>query len=158
VYHGIEMLSGGGTVSIVGNASATCCTSVRNPIPAQAGYGDREGNRMALENIRQRLSGVAGARIETEQLPGSSARASSSRPMKYTRRSCLSMTSRPRGAPLRRLLAEIEDCEVIAEADGGGKRERCGELRPDVVLLDVRMPRLPARSHATSIRWKIRRR
>jgi two-component system response regulator AlgR len=44
---------------------------------------------------------------------------------------------------LRRLLAEIEDCEVIAEAANGEEAlSRCGELRPDVVLLDVRMPGL----------------
>jgi two-component system response regulator AlgR len=44
---------------------------------------------------------------------------------------------------LRRLLAEIEDCEVIAEAGNGEEAlNRCGELRPDVVLLDVRMPGL----------------
>ena len=43
---------------------------------------------------------------------------------------------------LRRLLAEIEDCEVVAEAGNGEEAlSRCGELRPDVVLLDVRMPR-----------------
>ena len=42
---------------------------VRNPIPAQAGYGEREGNRMALENIRQRLelAWPGRARVETEQ-------------------------------------------------------------------------------------------
>ncbi len=44
---------------------------------------------------------------------------------------------------LRRLLAEIEDCEVVGEADNGEQAlSRCGELRPDVVLLDVRMPGL----------------
>lgn len=35
---------------------------------------------------------------------------------------------------LRRLLAEIEDCEVVAEAGNGEEAlSRCGELRPDVV-------------------------
>lgn len=44
---------------------------------------------------------------------------------------------------LRRLLAEIEDCEVIAEAENGEEAlSVCGELKPDVVLLDVRMPGL----------------
>jgi two-component system response regulator AlgR len=44
---------------------------------------------------------------------------------------------------LRRLLAEIEDCEVVAEAANGEEAlSRCGELHPDVVLLDVRMPGL----------------
>ena len=56
VYHGIEMLPAGGAVSIVGKrVDDMLQIEVRNPIPAQAGYGEREGNRMALENIRQRL-------------------------------------------------------------------------------------------------------
>jgi two-component system, LytTR family, response regulator AlgR len=44
---------------------------------------------------------------------------------------------------LRRLLAELDDCEVVAEAANGEEAlARCGDLRPDVVLLDVRMPGL----------------
>lgn len=44
---------------------------------------------------------------------------------------------------LRRLLAEIDDCEIVAEAGNGEEAlSRCGELHPDVVLLDVRMPGL----------------
>jgi two-component system, LytTR family, sensor histidine kinase AlgZ len=73
VYHGIEMLAGGGAVSIVGKRVGDMLhIEVRNPIPPQAGYGEREGNRMALENIRQRLelAWPGRARIETEQLPG----------------------------------------------------------------------------------------
>ena len=73
VYHGIEMLPGGGAVSIIGKrVDGMLQIEVRNPIPAQAGYGDREGNRMALENIRQRLelAWPGRARIETEQSVG----------------------------------------------------------------------------------------
>ena len=73
VYHGIEMLPGGGTVSIVGKRVAGMLQiEVRNPIPAQQGYSEREGNRMALENIRQRLELMwpGRARVETEQSAG----------------------------------------------------------------------------------------
>ena len=73
VYHGIEMLPGGGKVSIVGRrVGGMLHIEVRNPIPSQPGYGEREGNRMALENIRQRLelAWPGRARVETEQLPG----------------------------------------------------------------------------------------
>jgi two-component system, LytTR family, sensor histidine kinase AlgZ len=73
VYHGIEMLPGGGCVSIVGRrAGGMLQIEVRNPIPAQQSYGEREGNRMALENIRQRLelAWPGRARIETEQSAG----------------------------------------------------------------------------------------
>jgi len=44
---------------------------------------------------------------------------------------------------LRRLLEELDDCEVVAEAGNGEEAlSCCGELKPDVVLLDVRMPGL----------------
>jgi two-component system, LytTR family, sensor histidine kinase AlgZ len=70
VYHGIEMLPGGGAVTIVGKrVDGMLQIEVRNPIPAQPGYSEREGNRMALENIRQRLelAWPGRARVETEQ-------------------------------------------------------------------------------------------
>lgn len=73
VYHGIEMLPRGGTVSIVGRLHHNSIEiEVRNPILAQAGYGERDGNRMALENIRQRLelAWPGRARVETEQTDG----------------------------------------------------------------------------------------
>ncbi|HEY8539375.1 MAG TPA: LytTR family DNA-binding domain-containing protein [Steroidobacteraceae bacterium] len=42
---------------------------------------------------------------------------------------------------LRSLLSEIGDCEVIGEASNGEEAlELCSQLKPDVVLLDVRMP------------------
>ena len=42
---------------------------------------------------------------------------------------------------LRRLLAEIEDCEVVAEAGNGEEAlALCGDMQPDIVLLDIRMP------------------
>jgi two-component system, LytTR family, sensor histidine kinase AlgZ len=73
VYHGIEMLPRGGAVSIVGKrVGGMLHIEVRNPIPEQPGYGEREGNRMALENIRQRLelAWPGRARVETEQSGG----------------------------------------------------------------------------------------
>lgn len=57
VFHGIEMLPAGGAVHIRGRVHGDEIEiEVRNPIPsAPAGYSEREGNRMALENIRERL-------------------------------------------------------------------------------------------------------
>jgi two-component system sensor histidine kinase AlgZ len=73
VYHGVEMLPRGGTIFIVGRRRQDSVQiEVRNPILAQSGYGEREGNRMALENIRQRLelAWPGRARVETEQSEG----------------------------------------------------------------------------------------
>jgi two-component system sensor histidine kinase AlgZ len=73
VYHGIEMLPQGGHVRITGRlVGKTIEVEIRNPIPLAAGYSEREGNRMALENIRQRLelAWPGQARIETQQLEG----------------------------------------------------------------------------------------
>lgn len=44
---------------------------------------------------------------------------------------------------LRRLLEEIGDCEIVAEAGNGEEAlAKCSDAQPDVVLLDVRMPGL----------------
>jgi two-component system response regulator AlgR len=44
---------------------------------------------------------------------------------------------------LSRLLGEIEDCEVAGEAGNGNDAlAACAALKPDIVLLDVRMPGL----------------
>ncbi|MET0498899.1 MAG: histidine kinase [Steroidobacteraceae bacterium] len=70
VYHGIEMLPAGGTITIVGTFhDGRIEIEVRNPIPVQHNYVEREGNRMALENIGQRLelAWPGRARIETRQ-------------------------------------------------------------------------------------------
>lgn len=73
VYHGIEPQAAGGRVHIL----ATCNKGrlrleVRNPLPPDSDQPRREGNRMALENIRQRLRLVFGSRgqVEIEQRDG----------------------------------------------------------------------------------------
>jgi two-component system, LytTR family, sensor histidine kinase AlgZ len=73
VYHGIEMLPAGGTVHISGRlVQDRIEIEVRNPVVTQQGYGEREGNRMALENIRQRLelAWPGRARVETSNGEG----------------------------------------------------------------------------------------
>ena len=73
VYHGIEVLPEGGRISISGSRLGDALQiEVRNPMAHEAGYGEREGNRMALENIRQRLelAWPGRARVETELKDG----------------------------------------------------------------------------------------
>ncbi|HEX3845159.1 MAG TPA: sensor histidine kinase [Steroidobacteraceae bacterium] len=55
IYHGIEPRPEGGTVSIVGELTGDLITIVvRNPVDER--QSDREGNRLALANIRERLA------------------------------------------------------------------------------------------------------
>jgi len=61
IYHGIEPRAEGGTVTISGEVSQGLVTVVvRNPLDPQPGM--REGNRLALANIRERLSLMYGER------------------------------------------------------------------------------------------------
>jgi two-component system, LytTR family, sensor histidine kinase AlgZ len=58
VYHGIEPTPGSGRIEIVGRYRRNRVNiSIRNSQPPASDEGHRKGNRMALENIRQRLQG-----------------------------------------------------------------------------------------------------
>jgi two-component system sensor histidine kinase AlgZ len=61
IYHGIEPRAEGGTVTISGEVGGGLVTIVvRNPLDPSP--GEREGNRLALANIRERLSLMYGER------------------------------------------------------------------------------------------------
>ena len=61
IYHGIEPRAEGGAVTITGEvASGLITLVVRNPLDPSPGL--REGNRLALANIRERLSLMYGER------------------------------------------------------------------------------------------------
>ena len=61
IYHGIEPRSGGGTVTVTGDyANGLVTIVVRNPAPESP--TPRDGNRIALANIRERLALMYGAR------------------------------------------------------------------------------------------------
>jgi two-component system sensor histidine kinase AlgZ len=61
IYHGIEPRPEGGTVTVTGEVSGGLITIVvRNPVDAR--QSDREGNRLALANIRERLALMYGER------------------------------------------------------------------------------------------------
>ena len=56
IYHGIEPLAGGGTIDIlIEPVAGHLEISISNPLSPNMQQRQREGNRMALENIRERL-------------------------------------------------------------------------------------------------------
>ena len=61
IYHGIEPRPQGGTVTVTGERTAQLISLVvRNPLGER--QAEREGNRVALANIRERLALLYGAR------------------------------------------------------------------------------------------------
>jgi two-component system sensor histidine kinase AlgZ len=61
VYHGIEPAPEGGRIHIAAHYKRPRITiSIRNSLPPANSISHREGNRLAIENIRQRLEGVFG--------------------------------------------------------------------------------------------------
>ena len=61
IYHGIETLAAGGSIGIDGHRyDREIYISISNPLPAPQDAGEREGNRIAVENIRQRLAAIYG--------------------------------------------------------------------------------------------------
>jgi two-component system sensor histidine kinase AlgZ len=57
IGHGIEPLPAGGTVTVHGWLDGeTIVLEVANPLPAGGAGSTRKGNRMALDNVRQRLA------------------------------------------------------------------------------------------------------
>ena len=62
IYHGIELLPDGGNVSVTGKRDGKYLTiAVTNPV-APGKRRDKDGNKMALANIRQRFELAYGSR------------------------------------------------------------------------------------------------
>jgi len=63
IHHGVEPLDGGGTVIVTGALHGSdVVVTVTNPVAGSTGRYKRPGNRLALENIRERLSLAYGER------------------------------------------------------------------------------------------------
>ncbi len=61
IYHGIETLGAGGIIGIDGHRyGEEICISITNPLAARGDTRQHEGNRIAVENIRQRLAAIYG--------------------------------------------------------------------------------------------------
>jgi two-component system, LytTR family, sensor histidine kinase AlgZ len=73
VYHGIETLPAGGTVTVTGRFDGKMIElEVRNPLAPEVAGRERRGNRLALDNIRQRLdlAWPGQSRVEVNQEDG----------------------------------------------------------------------------------------
>jgi len=63
IYHGIETLPEGGIIHIRGQLSSNeIAITIDNPLPPGEGIDNHEGNQMAQDNIRQRLSAYYGGK------------------------------------------------------------------------------------------------
>lgn len=61
IYHGIETIGAGGTIGIDGHQyDREIYISISNPLAARGDTRQHEGNRIAVENIRQRLAAIYG--------------------------------------------------------------------------------------------------
>ncbi len=72
IYHGIEPLEHGGTVTISGRVDDDEVEIVvSNPVALNGAAESRSGNRLALDNIRQRLDLAYGGRgsLTVDQQP-----------------------------------------------------------------------------------------
>jgi two-component system sensor histidine kinase AlgZ len=74
IYHGIEQLPGGGAVVVEGHydeAAGLIELSIENPLPGELppDAGHRQGNRIALDNLRQRFALAWGKRASVDAGP-----------------------------------------------------------------------------------------
>lgn len=68
IYHGIETQAEGGTINITGKKSGDhCIIRIDNPLPPDGYHNHHDGNKLALENIRQRITAFFGenGKLET---------------------------------------------------------------------------------------------
>ena len=65
VYHGIETLTGGGAITVSGSRKGKKLRiTVKNPYPIGQASQHQTGNRLALENIRERLQAIYGGQSD----------------------------------------------------------------------------------------------
>jgi two-component system sensor histidine kinase AlgZ len=61
IYHGIEPISSGGTIGIDGHVyDDDIYISISNPLPRKENAEQRQGNKIAQDNVRQRLAAIYG--------------------------------------------------------------------------------------------------
>jgi len=72
IYHGIQPLPEGGTITVRLWFDRQVNVEISNPVPAERAIRESQSNRMALQNIRSRLAVLYGPRAElaTEERNG----------------------------------------------------------------------------------------
>ena len=61
IYHGIEPMSHGGTIGIDGHLyDHEIFITISNPLPGKTDQEQRQGNKIAQDNVRQRLAAIYG--------------------------------------------------------------------------------------------------
>ena len=148
IYHGVEPRPDGGVVTVTGEFNKGMITIVvRNPVPL-ANLTVRDGNRLALANIKERLDLMYGERatvkagrfdeeyIVTLRFPFTTAVGS-----RMSLRVLIVDDEPPARERLRSMLAEAGEFVCAGEAGNGEQAiDMVDRLTPDIVLLDVRMP------------------
>ncbi|MDH3388585.1 MAG: histidine kinase [Gammaproteobacteria bacterium] len=67
IYHGVEPLPGGGTIELsIDESDEGIVFTISNPLPAHQQPNHRKGNRMAIDNIRERLALAYGGAASME--------------------------------------------------------------------------------------------
>ncbi len=67
IYHGIETLAGGGTIRITGKKTGNHITiDIDNPLPMDTYQDHHDGNKLAQENVQQRINAFFGQRGRLE--------------------------------------------------------------------------------------------
>lgn len=65
IYHGIEHIHGGGTINIKGELDQDTITiTITNPVSPQTQSAQRNSNKMAQENVTQRLAALYGQKAK----------------------------------------------------------------------------------------------
>ncbi|MDH3220520.1 MAG: histidine kinase [Gammaproteobacteria bacterium] len=67
IYHGVEPIPSGGTIELsIDEFDDNIVFTISNPLPAHQQQNHRQGNRMALDNIRERLALAYGGAASME--------------------------------------------------------------------------------------------
>ena len=146
VYHGIEPLDKGGVIRVSGRQDGkSAVLTIDNPVSPRV-VGRRPGHRIGLDNVRQRLELMFHGEAEVEVIEAPERFVVT---LRFPAGGAAHMNLRVLvvdDEPLARerlshLVEELPAVELAGVASSGEEALLlAGRLRPEVVLLDIRMP------------------